>query len=219
MGLKNLISKISSREQDQKNENKPAPEVASKTTPPPMVEAPSTAAGPLHKNMTMGEILTKYPSAQRALFQRYHIGGCHSCGFSETDTLEEVCRSHNMLSVSEVIDHILQSHEADQRIEITPQEATQLLKTDPSIKLIDVRTDDERRVAYIEGSQLISQELVEEMMTSWPKDTPIIFYCHHGIRSLDAASYFSGHGFSNVRSIRGGIDAWSAQVDPSISRY
>jgi rhodanese-related sulfurtransferase len=36
---------------------------------------------------------------------------------------------------------------------------------------------------------------------------------------MDAAAYFSGHGFANVKSLRGGIDAWSAEIDPSLPRY
>ena len=56
-------------------------------------------------------------------------------------------------------------------------------------------------------------------MMSWSKDTPIVFYCHLGERSLDAASYFAAHGFSNARSMTGGIDAWSLEVDPAAPRY
>ena len=40
----------------------------------------------------------------------------------------------------------------------------------------------------------------------WDRGTLIIFVCHHGIRSLDAAAYFAGHGLENVRSLRGGIE-------------
>jgi hypothetical protein len=49
--------------------------------------------------MTMQEILSQYPAAQRALFRRYHVGGCSSCGFQPTDTLEQVCKSHNLLDL------------------------------------------------------------------------------------------------------------------------
>ena len=48
---------------------------------------------------------------------------------------------------------------------------------------------------------------------------PIVFYCHVGARSLDAAAYYAGHGFKNVRSMTGGIDAWSSEVDESVPRY
>ncbi len=180
---------------------------------------PTQSPALIQKDMTMGEILNLYPSAQRTLFQRYHVGGCSSCGYEASDTLEQVCASHNISSIDDVITTILQSHEYDQKAQISPSEAAQLVKENPKVKLIDVREDFERRLASIEGSELISQQLVQEMMTSWPKDTPIVFFCHHGMRSLDAASYFIGHGFTNVKSIRGGIDVWSLEVDPSVKRY
>ena len=66
---------------------------------------------------------------------------------------------------------------------------------------------------------LATQDLVEEMMASWPKDAPIVTYCHKGMRSLEAASYLIGHGFTNVRTLRGGVDAWSEEIDSSIARY
>jgi rhodanese-related sulfurtransferase len=47
----------------------------------------------------------------------------------------------------------------------------------------------------------------------------VVFVCHHGVRSLDAAAFFAGHGFQNVRSMNGGIDAWSLEVDPELPRY
>ena len=62
-------------------------------------------------------------------------------------------------------------------------------------------------------------EVAAELVMSWPKDTPIVFYCHLGQRSLDAASYFAGHGFTDVRSMTGGLEAWSLQVHPSVPRY
>lgn len=62
-------------------------------------------------------------------------------------------------------------------------------------------------------------EAVAQAAMRWPKPTPIVFYCHHGQRSLDAASYFAGHGFTKVRSMTGRLDAWSAEVDRSVSRY
>ena len=48
------------------------------------------------KDMTMQEILAVFPRAQRALFSRYHVGGCSTCGFQPTETLEQVCTSHNI---------------------------------------------------------------------------------------------------------------------------
>ena len=42
---------------------------------------------------------------------------------------------------------------------------------------------------------------------------------HQGARSMDACAYFAGHGLENVRALRGGIDAWSQEVDPKLPRY
>jgi rhodanese-related sulfurtransferase len=167
---------------------------------------------------TMQEVLEAYPSAQRALFRRYHIGGCHSCGYQPEDTLEQVAHRHNLLDLDEVVAFILHADEIDRRIQVSPVEVATALRSSAPPRLVDVRTPEEWEVTRISGATLISEELAQEMM-QWPKDTPIIFYCHHGQRSLDAASYFAGHGFRNVRSMIGGIEAWSLEVDESVSRY
>lgn len=170
---------------------------------------------------SMQEILEAYPSAKRALFQRYHIGGCSSCGFAPTDSLEEVLANHNVMDVEGTIDFIKESQKVDDRMKIVPKELSELLKTanGKAPKLIDVRDQWEYDIAHIEGAQLLTRPLIGEMMDSWAKDTPIVFTCHRGTRSLDAASYFIGHGFSNVRSLEGGIDRWAEEVDTAMARY
>jgi rhodanese-related sulfurtransferase len=173
----------------------------------------------IRKDMTMGEILAAFPSAQRALFQKYHVGGCSDCGFEETETLEQVCQRRNLSNIDEVIDHLTKSHQADSHIQISARDAAALLKKDPKAKLIDVRTDEEYKTSRIEGATLVNEGDAVEKVLAWPKDTPLIVYCHHGIRSLDAASYLIGHGFKNVFSMTGGIDAWTADVDPTVPRY
>jgi rhodanese-related sulfurtransferase len=172
------------------------------------------------RRSTMQEVIEAYPSAQRALFQRYHMGGCHSCGYEPTDILEEVAAKHNIEDINEVLAFIEEAEQMDQKIRVSPVEVAEALKNGNGHKprLIDVRTPDEWKIAHIEGSSLISEELAQEIY-SWPKDTPIVFLCHVGRRSVDAASYFAGHGFTNVRSMTGGIDAWSQTVDNQVPRY
>ncbi len=170
------------------------------------------------RHSTMGEVLESYPSAQRALFQRYHIGGCNSCGYQPGDTLEAVARSHNILDVGEVIAFVEDAEQLDRRIQVSPVEVAAALRSDDPPRLIDVRSPAEWELARIEGATLMT-EVVAELVMRWPKDTPIVFYCHLGQRSLDAASYFAGHGFNEVRSMTGGIDAWSVGVDPAAARY
>ncbi len=102
--------------------------------------------------------------------------------------------------------------------EITAREAAELWKKG-AIKLLDVRGEDERQLAKIEGVPMVDMELARKIIAEWPKDAAIVIHCHHGIRSLDAASYFMREGFSNVKSMAGGIDAWSSDVDSTVPRY
>ncbi|NJL31095.1 MAG: rhodanese-like domain-containing protein [Phycisphaerales bacterium] len=51
------------------------------------------------------------------------------------------------------------------------------------------------------------------------KDQPIIIYCHHGVRSLRLAMLLRQEGFTNIRSMAGGIDLWAIDVDQRLPRY
>src|SRR5437868_14066105 len=98
----------------------------------------TTMTDTIGPHATMREVLVSYPGAQRALFRRYHIGGCSSCAFQPEETLEQVCQRNAGLDVNEVLDHIKASHEQDEKILITPKELAELLKKDESIRLVDV---------------------------------------------------------------------------------
>src|SRR5216110_1979689 len=104
---------------------------------------------------TMGEVLEAFPGAQRALFRRYHIGGCSSCAFQSDETLEQVCRRNGDLNVEEVLDHIETSHEQDEKILISPKDLAEWLKQDQSVRLVDVRAREEFEAVHIEGSTLL----------------------------------------------------------------
>ena len=84
--------------------------------------------------------------------------------------------------------------------------------------LLDVRTPEEHRTARIADAQLVDARVAAEI-EKLPKDTLIVFHCHHGGRSQAAAEHFASAGFSNVHNLAGGIDAWSRDVDPSVPRY
>lgn len=173
----------------------------------------------LDPQMTMRELLQLYPGAQRALFRRYHIGGCASCGFQPDETLAGVCARNNALAVPEVIDHILASHEADLRMQIAPAELAAALKDDPEARLVDVRTREEYDAVHVDGAIFFTQELMQEVLMKWDRRALLAIMDHQGTRSMDAAAYFAGHGFENVKSVRGGIDAWSQEVDSNLARY
>jgi rhodanese-related sulfurtransferase len=167
--------------------------------------------------LTMRELLVQFPGAQRALFRRYHIGGCSSCGFKPEETLAQVCARNEDLPVDEVMEHIVASHEADQQLQLSPAEAAELVRAGKA-RLLDIRTREEFDAVHIEDSTFFTQELMHEL-GGWDRDKLIIFVDHQGTRTLDACAYFSGHGLENVRALRGGIDAWSCEVDPELPRY
>jgi rhodanese-related sulfurtransferase len=167
----------------------------------------------------MSVVLENFPGAQRALFRRYHIGGCSSCGFQPTETLAEVCRRNGNLEVAEVLAHIQSSHEQDAKVLISPAELAGLLQRDPSVKLVDVRSREEFEAVKMAGSVLLSQDVMRELMASGSNTNPIVVIDHAGKNGLDAAAYFLGHGLQNVRCLRGGIDAWAQEVDAKMRRY
>ncbi len=167
----------------------------------------------------MRDVLEKFPGAQRALFRRYHIGGCSSCGFSPDETLAGVCARNGNLDVNEVLTHIQSSHEQDAKILISPKELADALKQDKSLRLVDVRSREEFEAVHIEGSTLLSQDVMRQIMGDGSNTKPVVVVDHQGKNGLDAAAYFMGHGLQNVRCLRGGIDAWAQEVDPEMRRY
>jgi len=167
--------------------------------------------------LSMEELLGIFPGARRTLFRLHHIGGCSSCGFSPTESLAEICARNGELDPQTVLHEIREGHEADERQLISPLDLKNLL-ADPSTRILDIRTREEFEAVAIPGSRLMTQDLMQEAM-NWPKESGIVLIDHTGSRVLDAAAYFAGHGFTNVKGLKGGIDAYSDLADPSLPRY
>ena len=163
-----------------------------------------TAPPALSGNTTMGELLQLYPGAQRALFAKYHIGGCQSCGFSPNETVAKLCERNENIPVEEFIAHVQSSHDADVKLQISPLEFAALREANPSLKVLDARTREEHEAVTIEGAQLLTQPMIQEIFDKWDKTQPVIIFDHQGTRSLDAVSYFIGHGFAEAKCLAGG---------------
>jgi monothiol glutaredoxin len=103
-------------------------------------------------------------------------------------------------------------------IELTPQELKAMLDRGEAIELFDVRTDAERSIARIEGARPLDAQ-GQAHLEALDKKTPLVFHCHHGVRSQGAAEHYLRSGFARVYNLRGGIDAWSAAVDAAVPRY
>jgi rhodanese-related sulfurtransferase len=178
-----------------------------------------TATKGIDTNSTMREVLEAFPGAQRALFRRYHIGGCSSCGFQPDETLAQVCERNGGLNVNEVLQHIQTSHQEDAKILIEARDLKEWLERDDSVRLVDVRSREEFEAVRIEGSMLLSQDVMRQIMSEGSNTRPLVLIDHQGGKGLDAAAYFMGHGLQNVRCLRGGIDAWAQDVDSTMRRY
>lgn len=102
--------------------------------------------------------------------------------------------------------------------QLSAAELKAMLDLGTAVHLIDVRTTHERELAAIAGSRLLDQEYHDALL-QLDRETPLVFQCHHGIRSQHAAEYFRQAGFRRLFNLSGGIDAWSLLIDPSVPRY
>jgi rhodanese-related sulfurtransferase len=180
---------------------------------------PDAATQKIGPQSAMREVLEVFPGAQRALFRRYHIGGCSNCSFQPEETLRQLCERNGNLNVVEVLEHIKSSHEQDAAIFIRPAELADWIKRDTSVRLVDVRSREEFEAVHIGGSLLLSQDVMQQIMGDGSNTRPLVIIDHQGKHGLDAAAYFMGHGLKNVRCLRGGIDAWAHEIDKDLPRY
>lgn len=102
--------------------------------------------------------------------------------------------------------------------QMSPRELADRRQRGDQMTLFDVRTPEERQMASIEGSIPFDREGQKKLL-ALPKDTLLVFHCHHGPRSQQAAELALSHGYKNVHNLAGGIDAWSIEVDPAVPRY
>lgn len=166
----------------------------------------------------MKEIHDLLPGSRRALFAKYHLGGCSSCAYNELDSLKVVSET-NDLDATEVLAHLQVSHENDAKMLIAPAELKTLLDQGGEVLLIDTRTREEHEAVNIAGSDLLTQEKQQELFAKCAADTLIVLYDHEGKQVLDTCAWFHGHKLTGTKGLRGGIDAWSQEVDASVQRY
>lgn len=104
--------------------------------------------------------------------------------------------------------------------QLSVQGLQKMLAEGADIRLFDVRSDEERATALLsDKAEQLTPEKAAEVEAIADKSTVLVFHCHHGGRSQQAASYFLSKGFRKVYNVEGGIDAWSMFVDPTVPRY
>ena len=104
-------------------------------------------------------------------------------------------------------------------LEITPQEVKSRLDRGEKLQLVNVREPWEHAQCRIEGAELIPMGTIPANLQKLDSDEDVIFYCHHGMRSLDVANWLRAQGVTHAKSMAGGIDRWSAEIDAKVPRY
>jgi rhodanese-related sulfurtransferase len=168
----------------------------------------------LSPHSPMGEVLDTLPGAKRAIFARYHLGGCQSCAFSNDETLAALCE-RSEIPVDEMLQHLLASHAHDEAMLMEPTVARAAL---PGLRMIDLRTREEHEAVVLPNSEFFTQELQQQLFAG-DSSARLLLFDHSGKNVLDQVAWFRGHGLKETYGLRGGIDAWSREIDPSIPRY
>jgi rhodanese-related sulfurtransferase len=101
--------------------------------------------------------------------------------------------------------------------------AVRLADRDPTLQLIDVREPQEVAIAKIEGFEVFPlsefEQWGEQITTRFNPGAETLVICHHGMRSAQMCQWLQRVGFTNVKNISGGIEAYSLLVDPNVPRY
>jgi adenylyltransferase/sulfurtransferase len=103
--------------------------------------------------------------------------------------------------------------------EIEPAELAERLRAPEPPLVIDVREPWEHGVARLEGARLIPLNSLPAALSAIDPSRAYVMLCHHGVRSRMAAEFLRERGLTRVANLRGGIDAWSQEVDPAVPRY
>ena len=104
--------------------------------------------------------------------------------------------------------------------EISVSEFRALRESGEEYTLVDVREPWEYEAAHIAGSTHIPMgDVPARFNQELDPEGHIVVVCHHGVRSMNVTAWLRRQGFENVQSLRGGIDRWSREIDPSVPAY
>jgi rhodanese-related sulfurtransferase len=104
-------------------------------------------------------------------------------------------------------------------LQITAKEVKERLARGEKVLLVDVRESWEYELCRIEGAQLMPLGSLPANVNALLDAEEVICYCHHGVRSLDAAAWLRHQGVEGAKSLAGGIERWSQEIDPRVPRY
>ena len=105
-------------------------------------------------------------------------------------------------------------------LDISPEDLHRRLLAGDDLQLVDVREEMEFDYCHLPGSLLLPLDELPRRAAEIRTEGPVVMICHHGVRSAHATAYLRQRlGRPNVLNLRGGVDAWAAQVDPDFPTY
>lgn len=167
------------------------------------------ASKPITATSTLGEVERAFPGFCAYILRRY------GCTAEPHLALSRFCERNNFPSPWIVLAEFQVSGRVGR---VTYISASKLRDSLDQFEVLDVRESWELGHGSLPGATRLTRALLRTMITHWPREMPIVIYCHFGVRSLDAAAMLVDQGFCDVRVLEGGIDAWAA-VDPTVRRY
>ncbi|WP_372751613.1 rhodanese-like domain-containing protein [Labilibaculum sp.] len=111
------------------------------------------------------------------------------------------------------------TNDASDKTDISPLELVQKLEKNKDFILLDVREHSELQICSLKGAKHIPMGHIASKMGELPKHKDLIVFCHMGVRSRHVINYLRKNGYTRAFNLRGGIDRWSMEVDPSLRRY
>jgi sulfur-carrier protein adenylyltransferase/sulfurtransferase len=105
------------------------------------------------------------------------------------------------------------------QLSVTPRELKELLEGGQDVTLIDVREPHEWEIVHFDDAELIPMNEVIERVSEIPQSGTVVVHCKVGARSAEVLKWLHSVGLTHTKHLAGGIDAWAAQIDPSMPRY
>jgi len=176
------------------------------------------AEGPFNADTPMKELNLQWPDAHTHLFKIFHIG-LPITGYGPEETIESVCQNHNK-NPAEIL-AFLNTEYFDKHIAaIKPEELDLKIQSGTTnLALLDIRESWERDISKIEGSIFITRENCESTIQSLGKEKEIVLIDWKQDRSPSFLKWLRQKGFTNIKCLEGGIDAWTEKVNSHLNRY
>ncbi|MFQ5671735.1 MAG: peptidylprolyl isomerase [Nitrospinales bacterium] len=183
------------------------------------MEKPSGTEGPFTLDTPMVRLRETFPEADSPLFANFRIG-LPVAGYEPEATIESVCREHGKSGDQAVeVLNFLNSEYQKKTSFISPEDLQRKIQSGEAPVILDIREQWERDIVCLQGAKPVSRDNCAAILNDLDKTAEIVLVDWKGERVASFRQWLQGQGFGHVRSLRGGIDAWAAEIEPRLNRY